>query len=376
MATRQTENAVSNQTDERQAVKRRGLIAGAAALAAGLLAKQVSEPVRAATSPLEIPTSSGSGQAVNVVVDQTNINGTLPNGTAMINANANINTNNVIGLLGQGGGPGGPGVMGLMKGVTFPGASFGAAIFGQGLDTAIGVFGVGNVGVHGTSTTSSGYGVIGEGDTGVHGESQGSTNGSGVEGLYFGSGTNGIGVKGSVTGGAAGTTAVYGNNQSTGTGGIGVYGYSPRGNGVYGLTEAAGQAGVFGQTGTPGAVGFTGYSTNPGAFAGYFNGKVFASHTPSNSGDHTVVALADSGFAGVFGQALVGIRGAGILGSTFDPATGTNNTANYAGFFNGNLTVVNGNKNVAVPFPDGSHRLLYCVEAPEAWFEDFGTGTL
>jgi hypothetical protein len=26
--------------------------------------------------------------------------------------------------------------------------------------------------------------------------------------------------------------------------------------------------------------------------------------------------------------------------------------------------------------PDGSHRLMYTVEAPESWAEDFGTGTL
>ncbi len=35
-----------------------------------------------------------------------------------------------------------------------------------------------------------------------------------------------------------------------------------------------------------------------------------------------------------------------------------------------------GTKSAAVPHPDGSHRLLYCVEAPEAWFEDFGEGTI
>ena len=29
-----------------------------------------------------------------------------------------------------------------------------------------------------------------------------------------------------------------------------------------------------------------------------------------------------------------------------------------------------------MPHPDGSHRLLYCMESPEAWFEDFGKGTL
>ncbi len=37
---------------------------------------------------------------------------------------------------------------------------------------------------------------------------------------------------------------------------------------------------------------------------------------------------------------------------------------------------VSGAKSAAVPHPDGTHRLLYCVESPEAWFEDFGTGTL
>jgi hypothetical protein len=29
-----------------------------------------------------------------------------------------------------------------------------------------------------------------------------------------------------------------------------------------------------------------------------------------------------------------------------------------------------------VPHPDGSHRLLYCMESPESWFEDFGKGRL
>ena len=43
---------------------------------------------------------------------------------------------------------------------------------------------------------------------------------------------------------------------------------------------------------------------------------------------------------------------------------------------NGNFTVVNGAKHVAVPFPDGSHRVLYCMESPENWFEDFGEAKL
>jgi hypothetical protein len=33
-------------------------------------------------------------------------------------------------------------------------------------------------------------------------------------------------------------------------------------------------------------------------------------------------------------------------------------------------------KNAIVPFPDGSKRLLHCMESPEHWFEDFGSARL
>lgn len=41
----------------------------------------------------------------------------------------------------------------------------------------------------------------------------------------------------------------------------------------------------------------------------------------------------------------------------------------------GNL-YIGGSKSAYVKHPDGSDRLLYCVESPESWFEDFGEGTL
>ena len=44
-------------------------------------------------------------------------------------------------------------------------------------------------------------------------------------------------------------------------------------------------------------------------------------------------------------------------------------------FVNGNLLVL-GSKSAAVPFADGSHRRLYCMESPECWFEDFGEAKL
>src|SRR5262249_37677176 len=33
-------------------------------------------------------------------------------------------------------------------------------------------------------------------------------------------------------------------------------------------------------------------------------------------------------------------------------------------------------KAAVVPFPDGTHRALYCMESPELWFEDFGAAKL
>jgi hypothetical protein len=83
---------------------------------------------------------------------------------------------------------------------------------------------------------------------------------------------------------------------------------------------------------------------------------------------------------GVIGtsNALMGVYGfstgnAGIVGETANPNS-------FAGFFAGNA-VVTGTltaavKNAMVAFPDGSQRVLHCMESPEHWFEDFGTAKL
>lgn len=42
----------------------------------------------------------------------------------------------------------------------------------------------------------------------------------------------------------------------------------------------------------------------------------------------------------------------------------------------GNFTVFGGQKNAAVPHPDGTHRVMSCMESPESWFEDFGEAQL
>jgi hypothetical protein len=62
---------------------------------------------------------------------------------------------------------------------------------------------------------------------------------------------------------------------------------------------------------------------------------------------------------------------------------GTNSYGGWAGLFQGNVyisgsLVVGGSypKSAAVPHPDGTHRLVYCIESPENWFEDVGQAAL
>jgi hypothetical protein len=178
--------------------------------------------------------------------------------------------------------------------------------------------------------TGGGYGVYGEG-----------VNGRGVYGIA----PSGFGVQGvstsfyGVVGQSTSSIGVIGQSTSS----IGVYGSSSGGNGVYGLASAAGTtevvAGVFGDsTASYGIIGRT-------TAAGYSGLTAIT----STSG---VAALA---------------------------ATATVGTA-YAAYFTGatvvqgNFAVVGGTKSAAVKDASGQHRLVYCVESPESWLEDFGTG--
>jgi hypothetical protein len=74
---------------------------------------------------------------------------------------------------------------------------------------------------------------------------------------------------------------------------------------------------------------------------------------------------------------------AGVLGFSGDNVGVygvTTNPASYAGYFHGNVKVTGALtthvKNAVVPFPDGTQRLLHCMESPEHWFEDFGVARL
>ena len=168
-------------------------------------------------------------------------------------------------------------------------------------------------------------------------------------------------------------------------------------NGVYGFTSDASGNGVVGVSVKAVAPECTGSPTPVPECGGQTFGTGFgvAGEIPagtdqnasavygSNSSSYAGPGPGAGGF-GVFGlsakgHGIVGVTGAvgaaGIIGTT-NGAPGV-----CAGIFFGPVIVsgaftVFGPKSAAVPHPDGTHRLLYCLESPESWFEDFGKGQL
>jgi len=75
---------------------------------------------------------------------------------------------------------------------------------------------------------------------------------------------------------------------------------------------------------------------------------------------------------GVIAAAHIGPQAFGIWAAS---------SSGLAGRFDGTVVVngdlrVTGSKSAAVRFSDGTLRLLYALESPESWFEDFGSGRL
>ena len=180
------------------------------------------------------------------------------------------------------------------------------------------------------------------------------------------------------------------------------------GNGVVAYKNGAGPgAGVFGQAETPessgiygngfSASGVSGVSnTGAGVLGQSISGNPILGQVTAGSSANTIAiyGVNNSTYAGPgpgaggFGVYGLSAKGHGLVGAT--AAAGgaavvgaTNGVAGaWGGAFygrvivGGDFMVVGGAKSAAVPHPDGSHRLLYCVESPESWFEDFGKGQL
>jgi hypothetical protein len=177
-----------------------------------------------------------------------------------------------------------------------------------------GLLGVGLRGVSGISLNDVGVGVAGLGSK------------VGVAGDSFG--VNSVGVRG-----AADFMGVLGTASTAIT--------TKLVTGVHGESLNRGGIGVSGQSAT------------------FFAVRGLAGRTPNSTA------------VGVIGIGKLG--GHGVVGMAAAPG--------FAGAFFGDVSVdgnlaITGAKGAAVPFPDGSSRLLYAVESPESWFEDFGSARL
>lgn len=186
---------------------------------------------------------------------------------------------------------------------------------------------------------------------------------------------------------------------------VGVAGFGNRA-GVYGQTEIGSPpnlvAGVYGTATTqPGVIGFS--REDDGVQGASFAGTAVRAVSFFGPGVHSLSGALTgvTGISGTGGPPVPNQPSAGVLGSSADRpgvigTSGqvgilgfsnnvgivgqTTNPASFAGVFLGNV-LVNGTltanaKNSVVRFPDGTQRVLHCMESPEHWFEDFGTAKL
>jgi len=271
----QEEQAVD---EKRASVKRRGLIAGAAALVATALASKTMQDVSAANgSPVLIGGDGGGSGAAQSGSGMTwlTINPTPAGGNPAFRT-----------TLAFGGVPDAhpDGIQGIAVNPN-PTVS-NAGVFGRVNElNGVGIFGAAPNGTGAFGDSSSGSGVAGNSDTGA--------------GLY-GLSASGNGIY------AQSTSGVAGNFLSTSNYGI-----------VAVTTAGRPFSALTGRADTDGGTAFAGGTSNPNAFAAFFSGAVV---------------------------------------------------------IDGSFTVVNpANKHGAIKAADGQHHLLYSMESPESWLEDFGT---
>ena len=293
-------------------LKRRGLIAGLAALAAAGLAK-LAGPERAEATHTVGGTPNADSIALHVgqfnsTDGQTTLNRSTA-GSGLVVSTLGAGSRGVFGSNGTAGGA--PGALG---GIGILGQSFAAGPNAN----AVGVLGevgaASSVGVRGTNFANSASAVA-------------------VEGLSVAGAGPGIGVRGKsagigVEGDSTNSTGVIGRATEAGNPNPGVIGSATNGYGVFGFSQNSN--GIAGQSGTS-AAGCVGFAGAPGGY-GIYGG----------------IAV-QGGYAGGFAGPVLVV---------------------------GDFTATGGAKSAAVPHPDGTHRRLYCMESPESLFEDFGRGKL
>jgi hypothetical protein len=298
-----------------------------------------------------------------------------------------------------------PGDFGVM------GTAISTGVFGSATATegGTGVAGMGKVGVFGHALdfgSANDFGVVGESAAGT-GVAGSSTSGTGATGSSnSGPGVAGFSAAGNgVAGFSATGNGVFGETQGDGAGvmgqsvaGPGVYGLSDDWHGVIGFSTSRG--GVLGvtDTQTPGVdagvagvataagTGVLGQSKNgPGVYATSDENVAVHGYAPKK-----YAIYAEGGQAAFYGTSQQGFGVIARSESGVGVSTGSNTsiglfagtrTGPAAAFFEGNVFIagnltVTGTKHAAVPRAGGAHTLLYCLECPESWLEDFGEARL
>lgn len=399
MAARQTENDPDEQSDMRHVVKRRGLIAGAAALVASAAVLRTSEKVAATDINSGISYRAVDPYSDNYVfiADASTVFLTAPADVTGVEARGKGRGDGVHGI---GGNTNGIGVRGN-------GADGSTGVNGVVPNHGYGVYGTAGVGygVYGTAL-GGGIGVGGDSsNVGVAGRGGGDTSGNttgfpvGVRGSVpdtgygvYGNAGNGTAVYGNVTGGNGVTgVAVTGNGvtgQAARGASKGVYGkHTGGGYGVYG--EGVNGHGVYGTVGD-GGYGVTGVATTSYGVVGQSTSGTGVYGSTSGAGNVAGGYFTSTTTYGIIGNTTA--KGySGLTGITSTPgvaalAASSTTTAAYAAYFTGTTVVqgdfyvvknpdgTGGGKYAAVAHADGSYRGVYCTESPEPWFEDFGEG--
>jgi len=220
-------------------------------------------------------------------------------------------------------------------------AQFGEGVHGEGDKGAVGVGqSIGGMGYLGQSTDEGGHLIISD--------------------QNLPEGWNHAGMLGTSYIGDRLSAGVIGANDV----GVGVFGRADDGTGIFGSATGDYHAAVAGLNS----------STGPGVLG---------------SGGVGVHGIGSDKGKGVYGEGHYGVSGSGDYGvhgyapSTGIAVTGHCEKGGIAGVFVGDVMVLGSfvvmgpnPKSAAVPHRDGSHRLLYSMESPESWFEDFGEAKL
>lgn len=228
---------------------------------------------------------------------------------------------------------------------------------------------------------------------GLYGENTG--NGQGVLGINA---ANGVGVFGQ-NGNNAGV-GVFGNNTA---GGIGVGGLSTTGFGVNGVANGALVTGVRGFNQNATGTGIIALGTNIAAGSVLANGSGLSANGTANGvyaigtntatgigvmgGGNNITGITNTGTGeGVVGNGTsfgtTGFAAAAFSndrwGGYFDFLNSVNGFA-YVGGRTGNIDYAilsAGTKSTMIQDQSGQNRVMFCTEAPEVLFQDFGEGQL